>query len=82
MFDPPSSEPEKRHLRTDKFVESKPYASPHTVPSGSEVPAKPRGEHGAALVQTVERLKHDYAELLQNWQGREEIRARGIIVEF
>ena len=78
----PDGQPEKRHLRTDRFVERKPYASPRTAPIGSDIPAKPRGEHGAALMQTVQELKHDYAELLQNWEGREEIRARGIIVEF
>ncbi len=78
----PNGQPEKRHLRTDRFFEQKSYSSPRSVPTGPDIPPKPRGEHGAALVQSVKKLEQDYAVLMQSWEGREEIRARGIIVEF
>jgi hypothetical protein len=38
--------------------------------------------HGKSLQQQVTRLQQDYTVLAQSWEGREEIRARGLIIEL
>jgi len=78
----PDGRPEKLHLRADAFHTSKRYASPKAGPRSPEVPPKARGEHGAELIEQVAAISREHGDLLHNWEGREEIRARGIIVEF
>jgi hypothetical protein len=78
----PDGRPEKLHLRADAFHSSQRYASPKGGPRLADVPAKPRAEHGAELIEEVATVRRAHEELLHSWEGREEIRARGIIVEF
>jgi len=78
----PDGRPEKRHLRADRFHRSERYASPRSAPRILNIPPKSRGEHGVALIEQVAAIREQHAALLYNWEGREEIRARGIVVEF
>ena len=72
----------KRHLAVDNFHRSAPYKSPRTfrVPP---VPVRPNpGAHGKTLIGQVTQIQKDYAALAQSWEGREDIRARGLIIEL
>ncbi len=72
----------KRHLPVDSFHRSTPYKSPKSFRSPPvPVRANPKA-HGASLVGQVTKIQQDYAALAQSWEGREDIRARGLIIEL
>jgi len=72
----------KRLLSVDKFHRAAPYKShktfkPPPVPSRADTAA-----HGNALIKQVTKLQQDYTSLSKSWEGREEIQARGLIIEI
>ena len=74
--------PGKRHLSVDRFHRISPYKS-HKAFRPPPVPVRPDpGAHGHALVGQVTKIQQDYSTLAQSWEGREDIRARGIIIEL
>lgn len=71
-----------RHLVVDHFHRSEPYKSPKP-PGRSVVPPRSNPTaHGRALLGQVAKIQHDYAALATSWEGREEIQARGLIIEL
>jgi hypothetical protein len=74
--------PAKRHLAVDNFHRNAPYKSPKGFRAPPvPVRADPAG-HGKSLQKQVAKLQQDYTALAQSWEGREEIRARGLIIEL
>lgn len=72
----------KRHLRIDRFHRDAPYkAKGKSI--GPRVPARGDfGVHGASLQTEVKKIQDDYVELSKNWEGSEDILARGISIEL
>ena len=74
--------PAKRHLSVDRFHRISPYKS-HKKFRPPPVPVRPDpGAHGRALAGQVTKIQQDYSTLAQSWEGREDIRARGFIIEL
>ncbi len=72
----------KPHLRVDDFHRNAGYKSKRRG-SSSPVPIRANPQsHGQKLQQDVQQIQGDYATLAQSWEGREDIRAKGVIIEL
>ena len=72
----------KRHLTVDGFHRKARYKSQKSFRT-PRVPVRADSRaHGNALQQQVTKLQQDYTVLAQSWEGREEVRARGFIIEL
>lgn len=72
----------KPHLRVDNFHRDAGYKSKRRG-SSSPVPVRPNPQgHGQKLQGDLQQIQNDYAILTQSWEGREDIRAKGIIIEL
>ncbi len=71
-----------RHLAVDNFHRRAPYQSPKSYrPPPVPVRSDPAA-HGRALLGQVAKIQQDYAALTTSWEGRENIRARGLLIEL
>lgn len=78
----PPSPPSKKHLRIDRFHHAADYKSKKRAASKS-VPQRPNFKgHGQGLLKDFQGIQNDYAALTQAWEGKENIEAKGIVVEL
>ena len=71
-----------RHLAVDNFHRSAPYKSPKSFGMAPVPVRSNQAAHGRALLGQVTKIQQDYSALVTSWAGREEIRARGLIIEL
>lgn len=72
----------KPHLRVDNFHRDTRYKSRRRGVS-STVPTRANpGAHGQKLEGEFYRVQQNYEILMQSWEGREDVRAKGMILEL